>query len=196
MPQLNARMAEIASQIADLQKELEREVEEHRAAFRETLKDGRRRFEEGVLEAQRRLRVGFLQYVWRADLLTIITAPVIYGMIVPIALLDLAVTVYQHICFRVYDIKRVRRREYVVFDRHRLVYLNWLEALNCAYCAYANGVFAYAREIASRTEQYWCPIKHALQVRDPHLRYIEFLEYGDAEGYRQRLEEYRAKLKP
>jgi hypothetical protein len=50
----------------------------------------------------------------------------------------------------------------------------------CVYCGYANGVIAYARKIASRTEQYWCPIKHALRIRDPHVRYAQFLEYGDA----------------
>jgi len=50
---------------------------------------------------------------------------------------------------------------------------------------------AYAREIASRTEQHWCPIKHALRIRDPHARYQKFLDYGDAEGYRTKLESYR-----
>jgi hypothetical protein len=34
--------------------------------------------------------------------------------------------------------------------------------------AYANGVFAYVREVGSRTEQYWCPIKHARRVLGVH----------------------------
>jgi hypothetical protein len=55
-------------------------------------------------------------------------------------------------------------------------------------------VIAFAREVASRTEQYWCPIKHALRIRDPHQRYYEFLEYGDAEGYRAKLAAYRKRL--
>jgi hypothetical protein len=42
---------------------------------------------------------------------------------------------------------RVERRDYIAFDRGRLAYLNWAEALNCAYCAYANGVIVYVREI-------------------------------------------------
>jgi len=57
------------------------------------------------------------------------------------------------------------------------------------------GVFAFVREVGSRTEQYWCPIKHALRVSDPHRRYYEFLEYGDAEGYRARLEAFRTALR-
>ena len=67
--------------------------------------------------------------------------------------------------------------------------------LNCSYCDYANGVIAYVREIGSRTEQYWCPIKHALRIRDPHERYLKFLEYGDAVGYRARHESFRDKLR-
>ena len=60
---------------------------------------------------------------------------------------------------------------------------------------YGNGALAYVREIASRTEQYWCPIKHALKVTGPHQRYYEFLEYGDAEGYRTRLDQLRERLR-
>ena len=41
------------------------------------------------------------------------------------------------------------------------------------------------REIGSRTEQFWCPIKHARKVVGAHPRYNEFAEYGDAESYRE-----------
>ena len=124
-----------------------------------------------------------------------LTAPVIYSMIVPFLLIDGWASLYQAICFRAYRIPRVRRGDYVVFDRRKLAYLNWIEALNCVYCGYANGVTAYVREIGSRTEQYWCPIKHALRISDPHQRYVEFLEYGDAEGYRARLDAFRNQLR-
>ena len=120
-----------------------------------------------------------------------ITAPVIYSVIVPLVLLDLFVTVYQAVCFPVYGIPKVRRRDYLVFDRHHLAYLNALEKLNCAYCAYANGLIAYVREIASRTEEYWCPIKHARRLIGAHAYCATFEDYGDAEGYRRRLEELR-----
>ena len=112
-------------------------------------------------------------------------------MIVPLVLLDLFVTVYQAVCFPVYGIPKVRRRDYLVFDRHHLAYLNALEKLNCAYCAYANGLIAYVRVIASRTEEYWCPIKHARRLIGAHAYYATFEDYGDAEGYRRRLEELR-----
>jgi hypothetical protein len=90
---------------------------------------------------------------------------VIYSLGIPLALMDIWVTVYQHVCFRAYGIPRVKRSDYVIIDRNHLRYLNLIEALNCVYCGYANGVISYAREIASRTEQHWRPIKHALRTR-------------------------------
>lgn len=44
-------------------------------------------------------------------------------------------------------------------------------------------------EIAGRTEQYWCPIKHAMRLKTMHSRYPHFLDYGDAEEYRKRIEQ-------
>ena len=40
------------------------------------------------------------------------------------------------------------------------------------------------RDVAARTEQYRCPIKHARDIPAPHQRYHMFLDYGDAHGYR------------
>jgi hypothetical protein len=89
----------------------------------------------------------------------------------------------------------VSRGKYIVIDRQHLAYLNAIEKLNCMYCGYANGVFAYVREIAARTEQYWCPIRHATRVRGPHAHYREFVDYGDADGYHRRLPVLRNKLR-
>lgn len=120
-----------------------------------------------------------------------LTAPFIYSVALPLAALDLWISLYQRICFPLYGLPLVRRRDFVVIDRHRLPYLNALEKANCAYCGYANGVIAYAREVIGRTEAYWCPIKHARPIRVPHGRYQQFLDYGDAAGYRRRLAAYR-----
>ena len=62
------------------------------------------------------------------------------------------------------------------------------------YCSYGNGLAAYFREIAARTEQYWCPIKHARRIKAAHGRYPLFFEYGDAESYIKGLERLRAEL--
>ena len=55
------------------------------------------------------------------------------------------------------------------------------------YCSYGNGVIEYCREISARTEQYWCPIKHASRTPDPHQRMEQFADFGDAESYKKRL---------
>jgi hypothetical protein len=124
----------------------------------------------------------------------LVTAPIIYLLVVPIACLDAWVSVYQRLCFPIYRIARVRRSTYIVIDRQHLAYLNAIEKTNCEFRGYANGVFAYAREIAGRTEQYWCPIRHAKRVRAPHRHYHEFVEYGDAAGYHRRLPMLRDEL--
>jgi hypothetical protein len=95
----------------------------------------------------------------------------------------------------VYAIPRVRRGDYLAFDRGQLTYLNAIEKINCEYCAYANGLIAYVREIASRTEEYWCPIKHARRVLGLHARYGSFVDYGDGDAYRHDLECLRAEAR-
>ena len=81
-------------------------------------------------------------------------------------------------------------------SRVKQAYLNGIEQLNCTFCSYANGLIAYVREVAARTEQYWCPIKHARVVSAPHQRYRVFLDYGDAHGYRKELPARRHALRP
>ena len=192
---MTARMRQLADEIMQLQAELDREIERRRKALGWTASDRLVRFEHGITMEHRRFRTRVTHYLARSSAAAVLTAPVIYSVIIPIIILDLWVSFYQAICFRAYRIPRVRRSDYVAIDRQHLAYLNWIEALNCTYCAYANGVIGYAREVASRTEQYWCPIKHALRVTDPPRRYFEFLEFGDAGSYRARLAAFRKALR-
>lgn len=126
--------------------------------------------------------------------LGLLSVPVIWGMLVPMALLDLFLFIYQAVCFSAYKIPKVKRGEYLLLDRGDLPYLNFIEKLNCGYCGYANGLAGYFREITARTEQYWCPIKHARRITAHHNYYENFFEYGDAESYRLGLERLRSAL--
>jgi len=137
-----------------------------------------------TLRRQQHLRRGIIPYLRDYNWRVILTAPVIYATAIPLAFLDLSLTLYQWICFPAYRIKRVKRSEFIVIDRHQLAYLNTLEKLNCVFCGYANGLLAYAHEIASRTERFWCPIKHAAMTRGQHRRTSAFVEYEDGAGYR------------
>jgi hypothetical protein len=115
-------------------------------------------------------------------------------MIIPLLITDLFVSFYQFTCFPIYGIKKVRRADYIIFDRQQLNYLNFIEKFHCTYCAYGSGMIAYISEIIARTEQYFCPIKHARKILGTHARYTRFLDYGDAKDYEARLEEYRRAL--
>lgn len=188
---MNEQIKELVERIQQLEDRLEEEFQKSRDLYHVKIRGKIAEFAEEIVIRHRAMRMRMPQYFRTAGLLNVLVAPVIYSMIVPIVLLDFWVTVYQHVCFRAYGIPLVRRATYVQMDRHRLAYLNLIEKINCAYCAYGNGIFAYAREIAGRTEQFWCPIKHAIRMRDPHSRYVKFLEYGDGEGYRSCLEDLR-----
>jgi hypothetical protein len=190
---MNDELERLFAQIHDLEDEIGRRLDEQRARFRYRLAKGRAVFEAGVETAQRRLRTGTWRYIAGASLRHLVLSPVIYAMVIPLAVLDLSMTLYQWICFSAWGIDRVPRSRHIVLDRHRLAYLNVIEKLNCLYCGYGNGVLAYARDIAGLTEQYWCPIRHALKVRDPHPHAQDFVDYGDAEGFRARLAEQRAR---
>ena len=157
--------------------------------------DIERAVERDLRRAQRRLKQSIPSYLLESRPLYVLAAPLIYSMIVPIAVLDVWMSLYQWICFPLFGIRRVQRLDYIVVDRHKLTYLNGIEKLNCIYCGYANGVFAYAREITGRTETYWCPIKHGKRIRDAHPYYEDFAAYGDAPEYKRRLRTLRRSLK-
>lgn len=174
--------------------EIEAELARKRAEIAFTIEQHRIHFPLEVLTRQRAHRVGWWRYLRESRLLVALTAPLIYIGFLPFALLDGFVTLYQRSCFPIYGIATVRRSRYLVFDRAELPYLNWIEKFNCFYCSYANGVAAYAREVAARTEQYWCPIKHARRLLQAHDHYLGFFEFGDAEAYREGLERLRRTL--
>lgn len=145
----------------------------------------------GLLALADREVFGSFEFVEAVAEVALLTSPIIYAGWIPFLLMDLFVTVYQAICFPVYRIPKVRRSDYLVFDREDLPYLNAIEKFNCFFCSYGNGVAAYTREVAARTEQYWCPIKHARRIRDAHNRYPRFFDHGDAEAFRQGLARLR-----
>lgn len=143
----------------------------------------------------RHYREGLWRYALGGSLATALASPLTYSLVLPLALLDLWVSLYQAVCFRAWGIAGVRRRDFFAIDRHRLSYLNGLEKLNCLYCSYANGLLAYVREVAGRTEQYWCPIRHARRIRGSHAHYDDFVTYGDAAGYRAGIRPLRDRLR-
>ena len=194
MAGMNERISRILAQMAALDDELRDAVHEQESRMFFQIKGKRVEFERTVKEAHVKLKTGMMRWLVTNRPLNLITGPIIYAMIGPLLMLDLFVSVYQWSCFPIYGITKVRRGDYIVFDRHHLGYLNAIERFHCTYCEYANGLIGYLREIIARTEQYFCPIKHARKILGTHGRYNRFLDYGEADAYQARLEEFRIAL--
>lgn len=191
---MNDRIRELLGQITALEDELRTALhgQEHSMLFQ--IKGKRIEFEHSVKQAHRKLKTGFLRWLVLFRPQNLITGPIIYSMIVPMLVLDLCVSFYQFTCFPIYRVAKVRRADYIVLDRQHLGYLNFIEKFHCTYCGYGIGLLAYVSEIVSRTEQYFCPIKHAHKMLGTQARYAHYLDYGDAADYAERLEEFRCAL--
>ena len=188
------RIRQLLDQIAALESELRTALHEQETRMFYQLDGKRVKFEGAIRKAHRKVRRGILRWIVTDRPQNNLTAPIIYGMAIPLALVDLCVTFYQMTCFPVYRIAKVRRSDYFVYDRRHLAYLNGFERFHCTYCAYVNGLVAYVSEIVARTEQYFCSIKHAHKVLGSHARTARFLAYGEAADYHAKLEQFRRAL--
>ncbi|MDB5573214.1 MAG: hypothetical protein JWR79_371 [Tardiphaga sp.] len=195
---MTTQLDALTQRMREIERDIEAELAKRREALRFHFERRKVVFEHDVEALQRAIRTKASHYLLKANPLIVITAPLIYSLIIPFVLLDVFVMAYQAICFPIYKIPKVRRGDYLVFDRHHLADLNIIEKVNCAYCSYGNGVIAFAREVAARTEVYWCPIKHARRMLGPHPHYVGFADFGDAEGFREKVEAMKdgVKLEP
>lgn len=191
---MNENIAHILAKMAALEDELRTAVHEQESRMFFQIKGKRVEFESSVKDAHRKLKKNFFRWLVTNRPQNLITGPIIYSMIFPLMLLDLCVSFYQWSCFPIYGIAKVRRSDYIVFDRRHLGYLNFIEAFHCTYCEYGNGLMGFMAEILARTEEYFCPIKHAHKVLGTHAHYNRFLDYGDAADYEKKLEEFRVGL--
>jgi hypothetical protein len=191
---MNEHIRGLLSRIKELDEQLQDALHKQPAEVLYQITGKRVRFKKKVREGHRKLKVNLFRWLWSSRLRNVLSGPFIYGMVIPFALLDLCLLVYQAVCFPLYGIAKVPRSRYIVVDRQRLAYLNSMEKLNCAFCGYVVGLIAYTQEVATRTEQYWCPIKHAHSVLGTHSRYAQFLDYGDPSELHARFDQLRSSL--
>lgn len=179
---------------------MEAMADEARQAFDEALVSMARKREEILLEIRNRRqqmkqwRINWLRSVIPTDYKTLryfISSPFIYGMTFSLLFLHVCLELYHQVCFRLYKIPMVNYKEYFIWDRHLLSYLNWFEKANCVYCSYANNLFRYAMEISARTERFWCPIKYARRIAGTHSQYDKFVDILDAEHFREKWKDLR-----
>lgn len=178
---MNEKIRKLLIEIAQLEEELATVIQDQQEQLHYRIEGSRVRFEENLRRLHHEMKTGVFAWLRTSEWRNVISAPFVYAVIIPLLLLDVFVTVYQAVCFPLYRIPKVSRSNYIVVDRHLLGYLNIIEKVNCIYCGYGDGLLAYTRQILSRTEMYWCPIKHARKVLDPHRRYAKFADFGDGE---------------
>ncbi len=189
------RLQELIEEIRKLEQELSAEIQKKQDEFYYRIKGHRVYFEEATRQYHKTLVTKLRTYLRQSSLPNLLSVPFIWACLPPALLLDLFVSIFHSICFRLYDIPLVKREEHVIIDRQALTYLNPIEKINCVYCGYFNGLISYVREIAARTEQYWCPIKHARKKASVHSRYRKFLDFGDAVSFKESSEKIRRDFK-
>ena len=178
---------EIIDKIKALENELAEEISQRQEEFFYQVNHRKIKFAESARRLHKQYVIHVFSYLRHARIAHILTAPIIWFGLLPALFLDLFISTYQILCFPVYKIPKVKRADYIVIDRQYLAYLNVIEKANCIYCGYFIGLIAYTQEITARTEQYWCPIKHASKLEKIHSRYEYFVDYGDAKNYRARI---------
>ncbi|WP_198246151.1 hypothetical protein [methane-oxidizing endosymbiont of Gigantopelta aegis] len=191
---MNNTVNDLLEEIKALEKKLVDEIQKKQQDANYQINAEDITFKPATRQRHKKQLQSLFDYFSHASIGNILSAPIIWAVLFPTIMLDISVSLYQAICFPIYKIPKVKRHDYIVFDRHYLSYLNIIEKLNCAYCSYFNGLIAYVQEIAARTEQYWCPIKHARRISTLHSRYQHFLDYGDAEAYRAFKEQTRRRF--
>ncbi len=143
----------------------------------------------------KKLKISFWKNIVKSNkwilLKYIISMPFIYGMIIPGLIFHFCLEIYHQVAFKLYNIPRVKAKDFFIFDRYKLPQLNWLESFNCFYCTYYNSLIAYAQEIIGRTERFWCPIKHAYRLEIEHKHYKKFIDYYSDKKFKKEWEELR-----
>lgn len=191
---MNRTINNIINDMRDLEEELEELIEQQQRSFLYKVEGAKIEFEKAVVAKQKALKIGLIQWLKNSRMRSIISIPFIYGMFIPLALMHLTIEIYQATCFPLYNIPKIKRRDYFIADRQQLPYLNIIEKFNCAYCSYGNAVIAYTREIIGRTELYWCPIKHARKALGSHKHYQQFMNFGEYENYHEKAIKLRSEL--
>jgi hypothetical protein len=135
---MNDQFAGLPQRIRTLEDKLE--LAKRRRVLRFAVHEGKVRFEQAMLARHRAMRTHVVRDVLSAGPMMLLAAPLIDVMLLPLAVLDLFLTVYHAACLPVYGVETVRPGDYLIFDRNQLAYLNAIEKLNCAYCSYANGL--------------------------------------------------------
>lgn len=189
---MDSKITELIKRIDELNDALKKEHARLAEKYGFSLRERKVVFLERIRERNRQFRIPAWRYVVPRHIRHFLSLPFIYAMIVPAVILDLFLTVYQWAAFPLYGIPKVDRREFLIYDRRYLDYLNVIQKVHCLYCSYVNGLFSYAVEVAARTERYWCPIKAASHSKQHHGWYKDYADYGNPEEWKEKFNDHTA----
>ncbi len=100
---MNEQIEQILKKISYLEKKLQDELRKEDKLFDFTFEGKKVCFNKELLKEQQKHLEDIFTYLKNAPILYIITSPIIYGLIIPALILDITVTIYQAINFRVYN---------------------------------------------------------------------------------------------
>jgi len=189
---MDSKIKHIQAKIDELELALYEEYERLAFKYGFSIEQKRVEFRQKFRERNRTFRIPAWKYAFPVNIRHFLSIPFIYAMIVPTVILDIFLNLYNWTAMPLYRIPLVRRSDYIVFDRQFLDYLNWIQKLNCIYCSYVNGVFAFAVELGGRTERYWCPIKAAHKRPPRNNWYCDYADFGSPEQWLEKFNQQDA----
>jgi hypothetical protein len=133
---MSPRVERLVDRIHNAEQHLKCEAKDQPRRWQGRVRRGHVWFDKELRETHLRIRQSIPAYVLEGDLLSLLSAPIIYSLLLPFVLLDLWVTLYESICFPIYGMSRVPRHRYFAIGRHKLAYLNGIEKVNCTFCSY------------------------------------------------------------
>ena len=122
---MNDRIRSLLNQMNALEDEMRAALQSQETKMFFEIRGRRIEFEKAVEQTHRKLKKNIFRWLVTNRPQNLITGPIIYGMIFPLLILDICVSLYQATCFPIYGVVKVRRRDYIAFDRQ---HLEWTRA--------------------------------------------------------------------
>jgi len=121
---MSTQIEVLLDKIKDLEDELIDELQKQQQEFSYEIFKRRVYFGENVIIQHKGYAKHLFNYIIDEKLKNILSIPFMWMCIIPVALMDITISLYQEICFPIYGIPKVKRQDYIVFDRQYLNYLN------------------------------------------------------------------------
>jgi hypothetical protein len=113
-PFMNKHIRDLLSRMKELDEQLQDALHKQPTEVLYQITGQKVRFKKTVREGHRKLKMNLFRWFWGSQLRNVLSAPFIYGIFLPFALLDLCLLVYQAACFPLYGIAKVPRSRYIV----------------------------------------------------------------------------------